>query len=261
MLQQLRYLFGKSEPRPVFVVGSGRSGTHWLGFSLGDHPEVRATIEKKPMFKLATRMAVNPDLEEHLFDNLVRAYKWELFLSGDKVYLDKSHPNLWLAEKLKAAFPTARFVGIERNPFATAASMIKHKRVSEWHTRWREFPVPNRFLGISEEQATTYDALPLPTQCALRWVAHHERMTELRQTLGDDLMVIDYEAFAHQPAKVIETFQRFLGLEKPIPVPDVRVQSLDKWKAQFDNEAIQQIADVVGFSPTDLRPEQAAPDS
>jgi len=249
MLEKLKYILGASTARPVFVIGTGRSGTHWLGYSLGNHPEVRATIEAKPMFKLSTRMALNPSLEEKLFGRLVAAYRWQLFNSSPRLYLDKSHPNIWIAEKLKKAFPQSLFVGIKRNPYATVASMIKHRGVSAWHSRWREFPIPNRFLGITPEIANDYDNIPFASQCAMRWVAHNDRMSELENTLGDDLLMISYESFAKNTEKTIHELQLFLGLNKPIPVPDVRTDSLDKWKNQLSDEEVLQIQNIVGFAP------------
>jgi hypothetical protein len=248
MIEKLKYILGISTTRPVFVIGTGRSGTHWLGYSLGNHPEVRATVEVQPMFNLSTRMALNPTLEGKLFGRLVAAYRWQLFKSSPRIYLDKSHPNIWIAEKLKKAFPRSLFVGIERNPYATVASMMKHKGVSAWHKRWREFPIPNRFLGITRELSDVYGDIPVAQQCAIRWVAHHDRMNELRNILGGDLLVISYESFAHNTEKIVHELQRFLGLHKPIPIPDVRTDSLDKWKSQLSNEEIIQIQNIVGFA-------------
>ena len=34
----------------VFVIGSGRSGTHWVGYILEAHPDIHVTIETKPVF-------------------------------------------------------------------------------------------------------------------------------------------------------------------------------------------------------------------
>lgn len=155
MLGKLKLVLGISTTRPVFVIGTGRSDTHWLGYSPGNHPEVRATVEAQPMFSLSTKMALNLTLEVELFGRLVAAYN--------------PHLNyIWTAEKLKKVFPKSLFVGIERNPYATVASMMKHKGVSAWHGRWREFPIPNRFLGITPELEDVYDNLPLASQCALR---------------------------------------------------------------------------------------------
>ena len=234
---------------PVFVIGTGRSGTHWLGYSLGDHPEIRATVEAKPMFGLSTRMALNPTLEERLFRPLVRAYKWQLFKSAPRLYVDKTHPNVWISEKLKVAFPQALFVGIERNPYSTVASMMEHSGVSAWHRRWREFPIPNRFLGITSELANTYDSTPFASQCAMRWLAHHKRMNELKNTLGDALLVISYEAFAHDTENELKKLENFLGLHKPIQIPEIKMESLSKWKRQLSDAELADIQNIVGFTP------------
>lgn len=248
-LEILERITGRVSSRPVFVIGTGRSGTHWLGYSLGNHPEVRATVEAQPMFGLATSMALNASLEERLFGRLVQAYRWELFKSSPRLYVDKSHPNIWLAEKLKMAFPQALFVGIERNPYATVASMLRHKGVSAWHRRWREFPVPNRFLGITHELAERYDSLPLAAQCAIRWAAHRDRLNELGRILGGDLLRISYETFAHETALTVGTMQKFLGLQQPIPVPEVKMESLDKWRSQLSADDLRHIEDIVGLPP------------
>lgn len=249
MIKALRSLMGKGSTRPVFVIGTGRSGTHWLGYSLADHPEVRATIEVAPIFMWSTRMALDPTLECRLFPLLVLAYRWQLFRSKPRLYVDKTHPNIWHAEKLKRAFPEAQFVAIERNPYATVASMMVHRRVSAWQKRWREFPLPNRFLGITEEIAQHYDEMPIASQCALRWLAHRRRMDELQTVLGADLLRISYEDFARSPAQTVAMLQKFLRLEQPIPVPDVKAASMDKWRTQLDADQIRQIQDATGVSP------------
>jgi hypothetical protein len=163
--------------------------------------------------------------------------------------LDKSHPNIWIAEKLKMAFPESLFVGIERNPYATVASMMEHKGVSAWHKRWREFPIPNRFLGITEEMAEIYDDVPLASQCAMRWIAHYNRMKELRKNVGDSLMVISYESFSSHPERTLYALQQFLQLHDAIRVPKVKTESLDRWKRRLSAEALKQIQDIVGFPP------------
>jgi hypothetical protein len=235
--------------RAAFVIGTGRSGTHWLGYSLGEHPEVRATVEAEPMFSWATQMAMDPAREQRLYPRLVRAYRLQLARSGSRLYLDKTHPNIWLTERLHATFPDALFLGIERNPYATVASMMEHLGVSAWHRRWREFPVPNRFLGITPELAESYDDLRPAAQCAIRWLAHHERMDHLRRALGPALMFLRYEEFAAEPDRAVDKLRGFLGLEAPVPVPNVNVDSLSKWRHQLSDEQLSDIEAVVGFPP------------
>jgi hypothetical protein len=77
-------------------------------------------------------------------------------------------------------------------------------------------------------------------------------MKELEQSLGDSLMVISYEDFAYDPERTVQKLQNFLGFTKPIPVPDVKVESLDKWKSQLSPQEIQQISATIGISPEDF---------
>jgi len=190
-------------------------------------------------------MALDPGLEKVLFGRLVRAYERQLSRSGPGLYLDKSHPNIWIAEKLRGAFPQASFVGIERGPYATVASMMGHRGVLEWHRRWREFPVPNRFLGITKELAATYDDVPLAAQCTIRWAVHRDRMGELGRVLGNGLLVVSYESLVRDTERVLRELRQFLGLRGAIPEPAVRTDTLYKWRESLSDREILQIRGVV----------------
>ncbi len=253
-LAKLRALAGRGPARSLFVLGTGRSGTHWLGHTLEAHPEVRATIEREPMFGWATRMALDPRLEPRLLPRLLRAYRWQLARSAPLHHLDKSHPNLWIAEHLATGLPGSRFLGIRRSPYATVASMLAHPGVLRWTRRWREFPHPNRFLGITERIAPYYADMPLAARCALRWRAHDVRLAELRERLGDRMLLVEYEQLAHRTAKTLAEIQAFLGLRRPLASPPVRRASLDRWRSELHHEQRSQIAEIVGFGPDDALP-------
>lgn len=239
-----RLINGAPKSRKIFVLGTGRSGTHWLGYILGAHPDIHATIEKPPIFPWVTRMALDPSTRAALMPKLLRRYDQEHVLVAPRHYADKSHPTIWIAEDLAAAFPTARFIGIVRDPYGTVASMLRHEGVMRWIHRWREFPVPNRFLGITEAVAPTYESMHIAGRCALRWRAHHERMTELRPRLGDRMLVLSYEALQTETASELDRIARFLDLGTPIPTPEIKRQSLDQWRDQLDAESLAAIDDV-----------------
>lgn len=231
--------------RKVFVVGSGRSGTHWLGWTLDDHPDVRATIESPAIFRRVTEAALNPATAQRHLRYLRLRYTWEHLRSRPRHYVDKSHPNLWHVERLSTYFPEARFVAMRRGVYGTVASMLDHQGVMAWHHRWREFPVPNRFLGITSDNAASYGDLPLAGQCALRWKAHSDRIDQLAATMGDRLIVMEYERLAADYTGEAHRLWQFLELEpQPISI-EVRTDSLDKWRERLTAADVEAIDAVV----------------
>lgn len=236
-------------PRHIFVIGTGRSGTHCLASVLGSHPDMRATVEEEPIFRWSVAMAVNPACEAQLFGKLVAEYSSQLARSAPKHYLDKSHANIWIAEQLLAVFPRARFVGVQRHPYATVASMLRHRAVSHWHRDWKSLPVPNRFLGITRELSKVYESMPMAARCALRWKCHYEQMQVLQAKLGSALAVIWYESLVNRTELVIRMLEQFLHLRVGPISSDVRRDSLSAWKSQLGVEEIAQIHGITGGSP------------
>lgn len=241
-----RALMGRSATRILFILGTGRSGTHWLAHTLESHPELQVLIEKPPIFQWSTEMALNPAQESTLLPKLVRRYRWEYIKAAPRHLVDKSHPNIWIAEKLADAFPHALFIGIEREVYGTVASMLKHDDVLAWQRRWREFPLPNRFLGIDGPYLTEYPSLPEPARCALRWLAHKRRMDGLRKILGSKMLVVNYEALMEDTPWVLAGLEKFMGLRAPLPHPPIHYESRDKWQTQLSPDDIRQIDQIVG---------------
>lgn len=235
--------------KKIFVIGTGRSGTHWLGQILQAHPDIHVTVEAPPIFAWSTAMALDPRQSPVLLPQLIRQYEIEHAAVAPRHYADKSHPNIWHAEDLAARLPDAVFLGIQRNPFATVASMLEHAGVLAWHERWREFPVPNRFLGITLENAAAYPMLPQAVRCALRWQSHAARMDALRAVLGPRLLVVRYEDLILSTANEISRLADFLQLTTPIPLPPVKSESLDRWQHAMPADAIRQVASVTGIAP------------
>jgi hypothetical protein len=242
------HLVGLGASRKIFVVGSGRSGTHWLGYIIGAHPDITATVEKPPIFPWATQMALRPETVGELYPKLVRRYRHEHGAVLPKHYLDKSHPCIWIAELLAESFPEALFVGIKRDVFGTVNSMLQHEGVMAWIHRWRDYPLPNRFLGLGPDAAGAYDALPIEAKCAIRWKAHVLQLERLEGVLGERLMILEYNNLHLDTATELSRISTFLDLKTPIPSPHIKTRSLDKWRHELTEAQKRNIADAVqGF--------------
>ncbi len=238
--------------RKIFVLGSGRSGTHWVGYILDAHPGVKVTIEKREIFKPVKAMAVDFSTRAKLMPKLICRYRWEHMKAAPLHYADKSHPNMWLTEELSEAFPNARFIGIEREPYGMIASMLVHGGTGgtkKWHEQWEQYPIPNPFIGITEENLERYKACSLVGRCAMRWVSSVARMTEIREVLGDRMIFFHYEDLIADTEARLGELTEFLELTTPLPLPEVKRKSLDKWRDQLTDEQLAEIKEVTGMDP------------
>lgn len=233
-----------SGPGPVLVLGTGRSGTHWIGHILASHPDMAITIEREPMFSLAKSMALDPASVSRRLPELVRHYRRYRAAFHPRLYADKSHPTIWFAEHLLEQLPDARFVGVLRDAAPTVASMLRHRGVMRTIRAWRDHPVPNPFLGITEANAEAYESMSEVERCAVRWLAHARRLDHLEDLLGDRLMRVSYETLADDPAFELARLQRFLALERPFPRTPVQRESLDKWRRELTDEQLEAIRRV-----------------
>jgi len=207
-------------------------------------------------------MALDPGKRAELLPKLISTYRARAEQAHPKHYADKSHPNLWLAEQLAEEIPESRFVGIERSPYATVASMLKHKGVQRWMREWRDFPTPNEFLGISRQGAADYDRMTLEERSALRWRSHHEEMQRIRGVLEKKVLVLVYEELIDANAEQLTRLWRFLEVRPIQPQQPIQADSRDRWRQELDDRQIQAIRSVTGIGP-DAWPaliDQPAPD-
>ena len=228
---------------PIFIIGCARSGTTWLGRIFARSAGFCVTIEDPNIFPLADRAALHWHRRDETMQDLISLYRDHIAQAGADLYVDKSHQNIWLVELLDWAFPSARYVAIEREPYGTIASMMRHHGVRRHFAYWRRYPLPNRHLGIELDDAPGYDELPLSIKCALRWRSHHQRLTELRETLGPRLHLIGYEKLVEDTAAELARLGPFVG--RPLQVAVAAAAPLEKWRAVLSQGQRARIDEVL----------------
>lgn len=232
--------------RILFVLAIGRSGTHFLAQCLARHPQIVDLLngEENPLvFPLIRDAACDPTKQEKLLAKAGRRYRWMSRSAHPKWLVDQSHPNIWFAEHWASLFPDARFVGIIRNPYSVVASSFKHRTAQLWVQQWTQYPIPNQFLGVTAENRDQYASMSLAERSATRWVSHYCRMQELRDELGDRLVVVNYEDVCENPLTQLGKVAELLGVRGEFEMPKVDQSALTKARSldSDDVEAIKRV--------------------
>lgn len=210
-----------------FVGGAPRSGTTWVQHMLDGHPDVSCRGEAHFLQFLATplgtmmqrRRAELDAKNQKLFKEsggypLPEADDFE-FLVGTAILLALSRqcggvPYLAIGEKtpenafyfpnLKRIFPTAKFIGIARDPRDTLTSAwhMVHKAGPHHDEDTAKFAFIRRSVGAVGEFA--------------------QAMLDLRARYPDDATIVTYEELLRSPAPILADLFRFLGVTS---APDV----------------------------------------
>jgi hypothetical protein len=215
----------------LFVVGTGRSGTHLVTQCLSGHRQIvdLAGGKENPLiFGLVTQAALDYSHATPLLDKAQNWYDALARLAAPNWLVDQSHPNIWFADSWAKIYPQAHFVAIIRNPFSVVASMMRHQGVRAWAEQWEKFPVPNALLGITEENRSTYADMTLVERCTLRWIAHYKRLEELRGLLAGRLSIIVYEELCLDPSTVLAGIARALDIDNNFTLPKIETAPLMK---------------------------------
>ncbi|MEQ8405933.1 MAG: sulfotransferase [Oceanicaulis sp.] len=200
---------------PVFLLSAPRSGSTLLQRLLAAHPRIHSMPETwlapaafmgmsaQPAINAAstkwTRTALDeterraPGLRERILRAAGAAMvdAFDAVSPDDAVYfLEKTPRNTLVLPQIIAAFPSAKFVFLWRNPLAIRASMNTTWSKGAWHFRCK---------------ADLYEGLA--------------QMTDTRARLAGRGFDIRYEALVENPQAQIDALLDFLGLD-PISVED-----------------------------------------
>lgn len=235
--------------KAVFVVGTGRSGTHFTvrllnGFS-GAHDPLDGKENPRVLRDIASAA-----IHHRIPSRATSAYYRERLGGVQGVFLDQHHPNLFFVKHWADMFDGIVFMYPKRPTHQIVASMLRHKGVMNWYRyadNWRQrwlnrVPYPNRFLGLAK--ADEISALPLHLLCAYRVIAHQKAYKTALADGGADLRVVDYASLVDDPlAEFSRAFSeselRELGNFRLAEIP-IR-SSLAKYREVLDDSQVAEI--------------------
>lgn len=170
-----------------------------VGELIATNPNFTVDIEVQPQFGLSTKLATEP-FDETVYRQLVDIYSFKYKLPN---YCDKSHPNLWIADRLQQDFPDAKFIYCKRNPINIVKSMVKHGGVRSWYNKPMNSQL-SKFLGIDKQpDELTADVL------MRRVYSHYVKFTELQGKIN--CHIFDYDNAQDNPRKEVARLEEYLG--------------------------------------------------
>lgn len=137
---------------PIFIVGSGRSGTRMIYKLLSGIPHIEVYHEYlcTHIQPVAAKYYMKLIDKETVKKEIVRLYGSAIYYSDAKYWVDSSNKLSWIMEPLYELFPAAKFIHIVRDGRKVVSSFY-HKLASEIYDD-KSVQIMQRWLENSHNQ-------------------------------------------------------------------------------------------------------------
>lgn len=260
---RMLYSIFPSIKEPVFIIGSPRSGTTFLGNCLAQLPEVSYHFE--PIATKAAARYVYQKEWKHWWSKYFyhSVYEWLLRIhgDGDLRFSEKTPRNCFLIDFLAQTFPDAKFIHIIRDGRDVALSLSKKPwfLASQANSGLFEpggYPYGNYSqFWVEADRREEFEATSDIHRCIWVWKRFTE--TALKETsnlLGSRYLVLRYENLVFNPLEETNQILDFLNVDSDQSqnqfyqaVKAVKTSSISGWKREFSPEQLQIIEQEAGL--------------
>ena len=252
---------GNPPPGPVFVVGSPRSGTTFLGAALARIPGTSYQFEP-----VAVKAAVPyiwsgiwPEEKSRRLVTGVHTFLKAIQLEQGRTLIEKTPRNVFIVPQLSRWYPEARFVGLIRDGRDVAASWSQRPWLASRFRRrcepggYRYGPRPP--FWVEPERIEEFATTSTEHRCIWGWRAHTEQWLRVREDLDPGRWLeVRYEELVSEPLRHAEKLAGFLGLDGPARIrleaalASARPGSVGAWRTSpvaSDPRALAEAAELL----------------
>jgi hypothetical protein len=232
--------------RPVFVIGSSRSGTSVFTRCLEAHPDVAGWSEAGTVWdpnnyynKDADHRFTAADSTKETRKRIRNTFLTYLKLSRKDRFLNKHPRNSLRIEFIREIFPDAMFVYMVRHPLGPIDSMVRRSQEGDRAAYpYGRFTKPPGWREDVDE--------PFLTQYAFSWRKINEYVLERRDS---GFCTVGYEEFCASPREVLRLTCTSLGLDDsryPATVPEDVSNMNDRSVDNMTESEIDCVWSIVG---------------
>lgn len=241
--------------KPIFLIGSPRSGTTFLGDCLGKVPGISYHFEPVAT-KFAATYVFTGDWNISKAQRYYRMmYSWlmQQYLDGDLRFSEKTPRNCFLVDFLCKTFPDAQFVHIIRDGRDAALSHSKKpwmQAASANDTRDHKFEPGGFRIGpyarfwVERERIAEFESTSDIHRCIWAWRRHTESALKASASLPhSQYHELRYESLVAQPTQEADRLLDFLGIHQATArahfqeaVSQVKPNSVGRWRQELSAE-------------------------
>lgn len=241
---------GRRLERPIFMIGSARSGTTVSVRLFARHPDVSNLSEAPEIWDpwhYQDREADHYWSTERVTAKDARRlharFAYHRWYEGKERFINKYPRSSLRIDYIRTVFPDAVFVHVIRDGRAVAASMLQRMRRQ---LRFQGVPMPFEHPPSWRELMRENKL----EQVALQWRAIVGHILERRSSLEAHYCEYKYESLCEDPRGVLGEVFRFAGLrvdDEVLELLPARLESQNyKWRQEFTAEQIEMVNRIQG---------------
>ena len=257
-----RIIFPNLE-KPIFIVGSGRSGTTFLGSCLSEIPELSYHFE--PVFTKAAARDVyenywNTKQAQWIY-RMVYAWLMRIHGDGDLRFVEKQPRAGLIVPFLNQTFPDAQFIHLIRDGRDVALSFREKKWLSATHKNSKEYE-PGGYrkgayarLWVEKDRIEEFETTTDIHRCIWAWRRLTESVIESCSNFPPDKYhELRYESLVKNPIEEAQELLDFMCIDSvksrslfEKAVLKVNCDSVGKWQKELSESELKEIEMEGGY--------------